>query len=153
MILRRYHPDDLQAILQLFRETVHTVNAKDYSPEQIAAWAPDDLDEIKWANLLAANYTIIAEANGVIVGFGDLTEDGEIDHLYIHKDFQSRGFAHQILHALIEKAKDNGLTAVTAAVSITALPFFIKNGAEVIKKQTVVRGGIELTNFLVHKKI
>ena len=44
-------------------------------------------------------------------------------------------------------------TVLTSDVSKTARPFFEKVGFEVIKKQTVVRQGVELTNFKMKKKI
>ena len=36
--LRDYTPADLEAVLTLFYETVHTVNAGDYSSAQLDAW-------------------------------------------------------------------------------------------------------------------
>ena len=33
-------PDQLDAVLDLFWETVHTINAQDYTPDQLDAWAP-----------------------------------------------------------------------------------------------------------------
>ena len=38
MILREYQPSDLKEILELFYHTVHSVNAKDYTPQQLDAW-------------------------------------------------------------------------------------------------------------------
>lgn len=37
MVLRPYTPADLEEILTLFYETVHTVNARDYAPH---SWTP-----------------------------------------------------------------------------------------------------------------
>ena len=39
MRLREYAPEDLKQILKLFYDTVHTVNAADYSRAQLDAWA------------------------------------------------------------------------------------------------------------------
>ena len=41
MRIRRYEPDDLSQITALFYDTVHAVNAADYSPEQLDAWCTD----------------------------------------------------------------------------------------------------------------
>lgn len=43
MQLKPYQPDNLTAMLALFHRTVHTVNAKDYTPQQQDAWAPGDV--------------------------------------------------------------------------------------------------------------
>jgi putative acetyltransferase len=153
MSLRCYLLTDLPAIIKLSHDTVHTINAQDYAPEELAVWAPENADTEKWALSLAKNYTIVAEHSGIIVGFGDLTAAGIIDHLYVHKDYQARGFGYRILLALIEEAQRRRLPEITSAVSITALPFVLKLGAEIVEKQTVMRNGIALTNFLVRKKL
>lgn len=37
MILRPYRSEDCPALAALFYDTVHTVNARDYTPEQLDA--------------------------------------------------------------------------------------------------------------------
>ena len=39
MMLRDYTKTDCAQLARLFYDTVHTVNAKDYTQEQLAAWA------------------------------------------------------------------------------------------------------------------
>ena len=48
MKLRAYQSGDLPAILNLFRDTVHTVCARDYTRAQLDAWAPAELDAAAW---------------------------------------------------------------------------------------------------------
>ncbi len=149
MILRKYTPEDCPALLQLFSDTVHTINCADYSPQQLAAWT-GGVDAGKWADTLRQNFTLVAEVNGTIAGFADL--DGEtLDRLYIHKDFQRQGIAKNLVLALEEKAKQGGATRVTTHASITAKPFFEKLGYVTIAPQTVERNGVLLNNFLMRK--
>lgn len=44
MFIREYRPSDCRELAELFYHTVHTVNAKDYSPEQLDAWAAGQVD-------------------------------------------------------------------------------------------------------------
>ena len=44
MIYRAYTSKDLAAVVRLCQETVHTVCAADYTPVQLDAWAPKELD-------------------------------------------------------------------------------------------------------------
>ena len=44
---KEYSKDDLDEISALFFDTVHTVCAKDYTPPELSAWAPDDLPSSK----------------------------------------------------------------------------------------------------------
>ena len=38
MFIRAYQPDDCRELAELFYHTVHTVNAGDYTEEQLDAW-------------------------------------------------------------------------------------------------------------------
>jgi hypothetical protein len=40
MTVRRYKDDDLESVVTLFTEAVRHVSIQDYSPVQVAAWAP-----------------------------------------------------------------------------------------------------------------
>ena len=143
MTLRPYRSEDCPALAALFYDTVHTVNARDYTPEQLDAWADGQVDLTAWAASFLAHTTLVAEEKGIIVGFADLAEDGYLDRLYVHKDWQGRGVATALCDAL-SGAK------VTHA-SLTARPFFEKRGWQVVKEQQVERRGVLLTNFVMER--
>lgn len=149
IILRGYHSGDLSVIERLFYNTVHTVNAADYSLEQLDAWAPGAVDRAHWDRTLREHFTRIAEHAGQIVGFGDLAADGYLDRLYVHRDFQRRGIAGAICDALEAHARSLGVPAVTTHASITARPFFEGRGYHVVKEQQVERAGVTLVNFVM----
>lgn len=48
MEIRRYKSVDLRQISRLFYETVHAVNIKDYTKEQVNAWATGRIDLKEW---------------------------------------------------------------------------------------------------------
>lgn len=48
MILRKYKPSDCKVITELFYNTVHTINLRDYSEEQTNVWATGNVDLKKW---------------------------------------------------------------------------------------------------------
>ncbi|MEN2776179.1 GNAT family N-acetyltransferase, partial [Acetivibrio clariflavus] len=102
MHIRRYSSKDISEIVELFYNTVHTVNLKDYSLEEVEAWAPKDIDKDAWNRRLSENFTIVAEQDGIIVGFASLACNGYYDMLYIHKDYQRQGIA-AALTDIIEK--------------------------------------------------
>lgn len=133
---------------KLFYDTVHEVNIRDYTAEQVNAWADGNIDLAAWDKSFTEHYTVVAEENGVIVGFSDITEGGYLDRLYVHKDYQRKGVATAICDAL-ESYPDTD--ELTVHASITAKPFFISRGYSVVKKQEVVRRGVVLTNFVMKK--
>lgn len=151
MILREYQPQDCPALVQLFKDTVFTINKQHYSPAQLTAWAgnvtPDD-----WAQSLLNNTTVVAQCGNSIAGFGDL-EGNTINRLYIHKNFQRQGIAKAILLYLEEIALLRGTTELTTYASITAKPFFEKMGYTTQYEQQVERKGILLTNYAMHKNL
>ena len=70
LILRVYKPADCKALTELFYETVHSVNTKDYTKEQVDAWADGNVDLEKWNQSFLEHYTVIAEEENGIIGFG-----------------------------------------------------------------------------------
>ena len=100
MQLRKYQPSDYAQLAELFYQTVHSVNAQDYTREQLDAWATGEVDSQAWDKSFRAHRTIIATESGKIVGFGDMDESGYLDRLYVHKDYQGQGVASAICEEL-----------------------------------------------------
>lgn len=150
MQLREYMSIDCEQIAELFYQTVHSVNAKDYTKEQLNVWVTGNVNLNEWNKSFLKHFTIVAIKNEIIVGFGDIDKTGYLDRLYVHKDFQRQGIASAICDEL-ERAV-NGEKVITNA-SITAKPFFEQRGYKVVKKQQVIRNGISLTNYAMKKQI
>ena len=147
MKLRKYQASDCEKIVELFYHTVHTVNAKDYTKEQLNVWATGQIDLEMWNLSFQVHFTIVAVDNNLIVGFGDIDKTGYLDRLYIHSDYQRQGIAAAICDQL-EQAVPG--TIVTHA-SITARPFFEKRGYIVEKEQKRKANLLSLTNFWMAK--
>lgn len=146
--LRPYEATDLAEICSLFYETVHTVNARDYTAEQLRVWAPREPDKQRWHRSLLAHRAYVARAGGILVGFGDIADDGYLDRLYVHKDYQRRGVATALCRVLESRVEAPRLTV---HASITARAFFERRGYTVISRQEVVLHGVSLTNFVMEK--
>ena len=146
--LRSYRSDDLEAILALFYDTIHSVNLRDYSPAEADAWAPKNPDRARWEHNLSSQDTLVAEQDGQIVGFANWDRADHFDCLYVHKDYQGRGVASGICDVL-EAAVSGKKLSVHA--SITARPFFEKRGYKVVKEQQVERQGVFLTNYVMER--
>lgn len=147
MIIRKYQPADCKTLTELFYDTVHTVNAADYTEEQLNAWTAGNEDVEEWNQALLESYSLVALKNDVIIGFGNICENGYLDRLYVHKDYQRKGVATAICDRLEEMVQGKMVTHA----SITARPFFEKRGYRVIKKQQVKRQGVILENFVMEK--
>lgn len=148
MIIRRYNSSDSECLAELFYNTVHSVNAKDYTEEELNAWATGKVDYIAWNESFLENYTIVAVEDEVIVGFGDIDKTGYLDRLFVHKDYQHRGIATAICDELEQAVT---VDKITVHASITAKPFFEQRGYKIVKKQSVERFGVFLTNYVMEK--
>lgn len=148
MLIRKYQSSDCKEITELFYKTVHVVNAKDYTQEQLNVWATGQVDVDDWDRSFREHYSVVAVEDGHIVGFGDIDRTGYLDRLYVHADYQGRGIATALCNRL-EQAVSGPI--ITHA-SITARPFFEKRGYQVVKEQQVERKGILLKNFVMEKR-
>lgn len=149
MIIRFYEPTDGKALAALFYDTVHTVNAGDYTKEQLDAWATGEVDLDCWNQSFLEHDTVVAVEHGRIVGFGDMDQTGYLDRLYVHKEYQKQGVATAICDRLEKLMAADGFYT---HASITARPFFEKRGYQVVKEQEVEKNGVVLTNYVMVKK-
>ena len=150
MQIRTYRSSDCEETAELFYDTVHTVNARDYSKEQLDVWAAGNMDLDRWDQSFLEHGSVVAVGGGRIVGFGDIDAAGYLDRLYVHRDHQGKGIATAICNEL-ERAV--GVDEIVTHASITARGFFEKRGYKLVKEQQVERRGIFLTNFVMTKEV
>jgi putative acetyltransferase len=146
VVLRMFRPDDAPPLLALFRDTVRRVNSRDYSPEQIVAWASDEIDADKWLAQFTGRFVVIAEEGDRPVGFAELEPDGHIDRLYVSADHQGCGIGRELLAAVLAEARRAGITRLFTEASITARPFFESHGFVTLAPQVVTCRGAEFIN-------
>ncbi|MDX2232114.1 MAG: GNAT family N-acetyltransferase [Leptolyngbyaceae cyanobacterium bins.349] len=151
MQIRPFTPDDADQIAQLFHDTIRTVNRQDYTPEQVAAWAPDNIHFQDWTAFCTRPITLVADDAGTIAGFATLEPNGYLNCFYCHTQYQRRGVGSQLYTALETRALALGCDRLFTAASITAKPFFQRHGFTVIQEQTVTRRGVHFINFQMEK--
>lgn len=151
--LKHFQASDVDAVVSLFTETVHAVNAQDYSESQLDAWAPQDPDRAAWTRRLEGQYTQLAWQEGELLGFGSLTDKGLVDFLFIHHACQRKGLASLIYLRLEFEAYHKGISRLYTEASITARPFFEKMGFSMVFPQEKEVKGVLLRNFVMEKDL
>jgi putative acetyltransferase len=151
--IRRYRPGDLAGLIALFRDTVRRINRRDYSDQQVMAWAPDEIDARQWTHRFDNKMVWVADLDGVPVGFLDVARDGQIDMLYVHADHQGTGIASRLLRTVETSAHTRGLLRLFTEASITARPFFERRGFRVIARQKIRRWAQEFINYRMDKQL
>jgi putative acetyltransferase len=153
IMIEDYRDDMLAQLMQLFYDTVHTVNAKDYNPEQLERWAPSTPDVVSWKQRLKNNVCKVAVVNNTIAGFAELSDDAHVDTMYVHKDYQGRGVAKQLMNELLQLATQRGYEVLTTESSITAKPLFEYFGFEVARVKKKLHNGKEFINYKMTKAL
>ncbi len=143
---------DIPEIQKLYQDTVLTVNRKDYSQEEVEDWASCGEDASHLCALLAEHrYMVAVNDQNVIVGFTSINDDGYIHVMFVHKDFQRQGVATLLYQSIEQYAREKGIRRLTSEISITARPFFEKQGFIVDEEQKRKANKLRLTNYIMSK--
>jgi putative acetyltransferase len=149
--IRSFKAEDLQDVIKLFKEAVSAINKRDYSPEQISTWI--DIDFTRWHEKLINHITFVAEIDSVIVGFADISREGYLDHMYIHKDYQARFASLHLLRAVEKAARELGLSKIFTDCSITAKIPAERVGFKIVEERVVERKGVQFVVYRMEKKL
>lgn len=151
--VRKYQTGDDEFLAEIYYNTIHTVNREHYTQEQLDVWAPkSSLSRERWAKKFLRTNPFVALMGDQIVGFAEFEENGHIDCFYCHHLFQGKGVGKALMEAIVSEALKKGIRRIFAEVSITAKPFFEKQGFITIKEQTVTLNSIPLTNYVMERQ-
>lgn len=140
---------DATGTLEVFLRAIRETASADYTPEQIAAWAPIDIDPAEWQDRRATSRTCVARDGGRVIGFTDVDDSGYIDMLFVEPEHARRGVASALMGWVFEVAARQETRVLTTHASITARPFFESRGFRVENEQHPVLRGVVMTNFLM----
>jgi len=150
--IRVYKPNDAQDLASIFYNTIHKINIQHYTQEQVDVWAPElSLEGERWKKKFERTKPFVATVGDQIVGFAEFEDDGHIDCFYCHHDWIGKGVGKALMNAIVKKANEKGIRRIFAEVSITAKPFFEKQGFRIVLEQKVIKNGVALTNYKMEK--
>ena len=152
-VIRRFREEDAQATAQVFFDAVHVGARAHYDEAQRRAWAPRVPALAAWRERLRPQSVFVAERDDRIVGFMTLTTDGVIDFAFVAPDVIGQGVAKALYDAVLSEAVGRGLDRLRADASHLARPFFERQGWGVVRRQSVERDGVALTNFVMEKAL
>jgi len=151
MEIRNYAKEDAADLWRIYFGAIRYVCCRDYSDEQIRAWAPDDFDQELWAKRIEKIHPNVAVLEGQIVGYADLQDDGLIDHFFVDSRFQRQGVGHALMSTLLGNARTMQMPKLYSYVSKTAKEFYLSYGFVVVETNTETIRGVELTNYLMEQ--
>jgi putative acetyltransferase len=150
---RPYETSDLEQVMGVYRASIHSLAAPFYSAEQLAAWAPQNMDAGRWRQRLASVCTFIAEHDGVIAGFASYEHSGHLDLLFTHPAFARQGVATRLYRRVEAAMLAAGVSRAFTEASLAARPFFERCGFEVDCEELVEVRGAHLRRYAMHKEI
>jgi putative acetyltransferase len=156
MELRPYRDQDKVPTREIFERAVRLTASRDYSDEQIEAWAPSEIDGREmtaWGEAREKARTIVAVEHGEPVGFSDLVDGPLLDMLYVEPRVGRRGVATALLEEVLRLAREAGADVLDADASITACPFFERHGFAVVQEQTPTVRGVAMVNFRMRRPL
>ena len=128
--IRKANPDDVIQQLRIQIDALRTLCRQDYTPEQIEGLIERNIRYSSRGGY-QSEITLVAEADGVIVGFSALL-GRRISALYVHPQFIRQGIGSRLLASLEQIAVSQNIRTIRVAASLTAYPFYQANGYQVL---------------------
>ena len=170
-LIRAYQPTDMIRLVDIFEQAILGIDEHIYSDKQKLAWCGiaehnHDISYDKWAQRFAMTKPLVAtDDNDVAIGFIEFLAhqnhlgehvmgQGYIDCLYVHPDYQHQGVAQRLYQlGVVASVKQQCIHHIWVHASDVAKPFFSRQGFVCVAKQTAIRQGVELENWLMQKVI
>lgn len=156
MRIRAFRPDDAPHLAALFFAAIHEVAARHYSPEQVRAWAPQIPDQQRFLARGSDGRTLLVavdEEDGLPLAYGDVEQDGHIDHLFCRPDVAGTGVTARLYQALEADARRRGIARLYTEASEPARRFFEKRGFVLIEWNDFELAGVPIHNYRMAKQL
>lgn len=150
-----FHPDHAPALAEVYRAAVLGIGPRDYTPEQVAAWASIAPSAEQLAGLYGdGRFTAVAVDDTCrVLGFTDMEADGHIGFLYCRPEAAGTGVAGRLYEAVEAEARARGLPRLYSEASEGACRFFIRQGFAVLHRRALEIDGVAIHNFAVEKAL
>ena len=153
MQLRRFLPGDEAALFRVYFSSIHEIASRDYTRDQVDAWAPFDLDPGLWRERVRKIDPFVVLEGLEIVGYADVQPSGYIDHFFVAGGHGGKGVGSLLMRRIHEEASTLKLAELTSDVSRTAQPFFLRHGFVVVEQRRPLRRGVAIPNALLRKSL
>jgi putative acetyltransferase len=116
MHIREFQFGDEAGLYAVFLSAIHELASKDYTPEQIEAWAPASFDPEAWAKRMQGIRPLVVESHGKLVAYADVQPTGYIDHFFVSGPLARTGIGTVLMNRIHETALAQGIRVLTSDV-------------------------------------
>ncbi len=149
--IRPLEVTDVSKLIRVFRDAIQLGTAGQYDQAQRDAWSQAQIHD-SLISLLSEGETVVAEWDQELVGFAQRIRDC-INMIYVHPDSARVGIATLLYQHLEDSARVDGVSGLTAHVSLTAHDFFQFMGFNSEGQEQADRDGVTLTRHLMRKSL
>jgi putative acetyltransferase len=153
MLIRPFRVGDEPDLHRVFLSAVHGIAIKDYTLEQVNAWAPQSLDPALWADRMRGIAPFVVERDGKPIAYADVQPNGYIDHFFVSALFARQGIGSMLMRHLHDEATAKGIQVLTSDVSRTAQLFFKQWRFSIVEQREPVIRGVVVPNALMKKAL
>lgn len=150
--IREFLEDDAIATAQIFFDAVRFGTTEYYDERQRKAWAEKVPDTDDWYKRLQSQYSLVAQLDTAPVGFMTLDDNGHIDLAFVTPDLIGKGVARALYEKIESEALRLSIRRLDTEASYLARRFFERQGWSVVRQQSVQKGDVSLTNFVMEKR-
>ncbi len=153
MRIRPYEAKDASAIAAIFFDSVRQGALRDYSPAQVAAWAPTmpDMSQVQARAGDGRLVLVAVHSADEPAAYIELEANGHIDHLYCRPDLIGEGLASALYDRVEQEARRRGLTRLYVEASEAARRLFLKKGFVELERRGFQLKGVRLHNYRMEK--
>ncbi len=144
---------DLPLMQRLFYQTVTTYGSIIFSKSEIKIYSRLAANKVYWIKKFKKDFIYNAKLNGEIVGSFSMDQNGKIEYVFVHMNYQKQGIASKLYKSLETVAKDANIHTLTTQINLLTRHFFEKRGFEIIKNTSQVVGGEEIVTYSGIKNI
>ena len=141
MVIREMNSSDVESVRIIAADTWRDTYTS-FIPEDIQDKVlKDAYSDAEIENRFKSSLTLVAESNGVIMGYaffsGDLSRrDLFLESLYIHPNYQGQGIGKYLLLTGISKFKEPASISLTVYKGNPNISFYVREGFQVIKENS-----------------
>lgn len=121
-VIRDYVPEHAEVTLRIFERAISITALSRYSRAEVKAWLGEPRDLRMWGADREAVNTFVAERDGQVAGFADVSRDGYVDRLFVDPAHGRMGVGSALLRRVEEHAFQRRMRTLTTHASLVARP-------------------------------
>ena len=131
--IRRFQPEDAQAVSEVIAKTVRISNSKDYPPEYIDYLAKTHTADVMIQRAAQGHSYVICDGNevigtGTIAGYWGSETESILLTIFILPEYQGKGLGRKLIETLEQDEYALRAARIEIPASITAVGFYRKLG-------------------------